>query len=182
MADNVLLGRIAKVDIYWVPGLGLSPVPFRVLSGEIADDAEIEETTDTDTENGGREYQSDYYTVATIRLNIQLDFQKPYPSTWLYAPPYALIPGSYIGLTIWPEGRSGPTNSQWLFPFALVKTVLTGFAVRDSAIYGGVISLLSYGRYKRPYEQFDDPTTTQPAAPPATTYPQQSQNQPAPPS
>ena len=167
MALDVLVGTVAKVDINWRPVTTSNNfVPFRVLSGSILDEAELEETTDTDTRFGGREYLSDGYCVAQIQMTIQLDFKPPYPSTWLYAAPYALIPGYIVGLRIWPQGRMGNTLTAWVFTYAIIKSVGTGFTVRGTQPYGGQVSIVSYSRYKRPYETYAYTTSAPPSETP----------------
>lgn len=145
MSVIVVLGPTAKVDV------GPSLVPFRVVGGRIVDNADVNETTDSESLYEMKEHHARGFQVAVVEFEIQLDTDTPNPTVQAFINAIGMTPGNRIPIQIWPEGR-GVSNSQWYFPNMVVQRGGGGFSSRQSTPQGFSGSLLSSGWYKRPYE------------------------------
>lgn len=163
MALNIVLGPTAKVDMV----VGATVIPLRVLSGRLQDNADVSESSDSETlatvapssapnsqPQGSKEFHPSGMISVSIELEMQLDLDVvtvPTVQMFQSSSGLSLQPGNRVALNIWPEGRVG-RNSNWQFNQAIVQAVSGAFMVRGSQPQAASVSLRSTGLYKRPYE------------------------------
>lgn len=134
------------------PGMkiDISGVPFRVVGGSGDEEADVNQSTDTESLYGNHENASDGYTQAEVAFEAQLDTMVTNPTVAFAIDPLWIYPGTWVRLQIWPQGRD-VDNSDWLMVI-VIRRVVFRFNVSRSAIIGLSIMGVTSGYVKRPYE------------------------------
>lgn len=134
------------------PGMkiDINDVPFRVVAGSGDEEADVNQSTDTESQWGQHENASDGYTQMEIAFEAQLDTMVSNPTVNFANSPLYLYPGGWVTVTLWPQGRT-IENSEWIL-LIVIRRVGIRYNVSRSAIIGLSIMGVSSGYLKRPFE------------------------------
>lgn len=120
----------------------------------MSDAADVNETTDTESEWNAKECHQDGYTQIQGEMEVQLDTKAPNPTTKLFIAPLYIASSYPFYMELWPEGRDGPTNSEWQIS-GVFRNTDPQFVVQGSQPQRIMVAFLSSGPYKRPYETYN---------------------------
>src|SRR6202000_3354657 len=145
--QEVILGPFMKLD--------LNGNPFAILGGRMQDQADVNETTDTESSDASKEHHANGYIAIEGEFEIQNDTSGDNPTNKVFVTPILLAPSYLFYMELWPEGREADPNSTWQI-LAVCRSVSPSFMVQGSKPQTFTVSWISTGYYKRPYETNQD--------------------------